>query len=287
MTRSARDNAHRTSRSTPAWDEQREHWRKLLEGAVPAELPATGAAPTGPGATAAHAFAVPAGTAARLADLTGRHGIAPLELAVAAVQTVLGYYAGTDDVTVATMADQPDRPANPVLLRSDLPATATVLDLLRHVRATVRAALAHADVPFPRLVEELRLDADLARVTVVRGTVAVPTTTQLTVRLAEPAADLSGAVEYRTDRLDPATVERFAGHVVRVLEAIADDPSVPIRDLDLLSVAERSRVLHAWNDTGDGVVPVSLAGLFGAAVCRWPGAPALVDGEVTVSFAEL
>ncbi|MGC9671584.1 amino acid adenylation domain-containing protein, partial [Planosporangium sp. 12N6] len=42
-----------------------------------------------------------------------------------------------------------------------------------------------------------------------------------------------------------------------------------------------------WNDTGDGVVPVSLAGLFGAAVCRWPGAPALVDGEVTVSFAEL
>ncbi|MGC9671549.1 amino acid adenylation domain-containing protein, partial [Planosporangium sp. 12N6] len=105
--------------------------------------------------------------------------------------------------------------------------------------------------------------------------------------VASPGRQLSVELGFDPALFDPATVQRLASQLLQLLREIASGRPVRVGDLDLLSVAERSRVLDTWNDTGDGVVPVSLAGLFGAAVCRWPGAPALVDGEVTVSFAEL
>ena len=56
---------------------------------------------------------------------------------------------------------------------------------------------------------------------------------------------------------------------------------------EALSPAELGRVLTGWNDTARVVPQATLAELFEAQVARSPDAPAVVFGEVTLSYAEL
>jgi nonribosomal peptide synthetase DhbF len=54
-----------------------------------------------------------------------------------------------------------------------------------------------------------------------------------------------------------------------------------------LTPAERRRVLEDWNDTARVVPGVTLPELFEAQVARTPGAPAVVFGDVVLSYADL
>src|SRR5690606_24302192 len=67
--------------------------------------------------------------------------------------------------------------------------------------------------------------------------------------LQEGAAGISGALEYRTELFDPATVERMLGHFSRLLEGIVADPGARLSELPLMADAERDQVLVAWNAT--------------------------------------
>ncbi|WP_459650944.1 AMP-binding protein [Kitasatospora sp. Ki12] len=57
--------------------------------------------------------------------------------------------------------------------------------------------------------------------------------------------------------------------------------------MDVLDAVERDRVLVEWNVPGVGVSSVSLPELFAVQVARVPGAVAVVDGDVALSYAEL
>src|SRR5207237_7982486 len=97
----------------------------------------------------------------------------------------------------------------------------------------------------------------------------------------------SGVVEYRSDLFDAATIERMAGHLARVLETVAADPSLPLGRIDILSEEERHEVLEAWNDTEADVAPATLPEPVEAQVARTPAAAAVVFGDEHLSYAEL
>ncbi|MGH3657221.1 MAG: non-ribosomal peptide synthetase, partial [Micromonosporaceae bacterium] len=106
------------------------------------------------------------------------------------------------------------------------------------------------------------------------------------------AGQLRFDLGYDPRLFDAATVERMAGHVLRVLTVLAADPGVRLGEVDILSEAQRSEVLVEFNDTDRDVPVVVLAELVAAAVARTPDAPAVIfDGGVSegsvVSFAEL
>ncbi|WP_143663302.1 non-ribosomal peptide synthetase, partial [Streptomyces bobili] len=73
-----------------------------------------------------------------------------------------------------------------------------------------------------------------------------------------------------------------------LLAGLTEDPSQRISTVDVITAAERRRVLAEWNDTA---VPVasgsSVPGLFAAQVARTPDAVAVVQAGVRVSYAEL
>src|SRR5207253_2277779 len=221
---------------------------------------------------------------ARLAALITQQGVSLLELTVAAFQVVLARYTGQE--VVAVTASAPGG-GHPVVLRSRAAASISFLQFLLQVRATATAALAHSDIPFDDLVEQLGLRAELTRAAVVCEASALPFTADVQVRLVEQAAELSGVVEYRSDLFDATTIGRMAGHLVQVLEAVAADPTLPLGRIDILSEEERHQVLVAWNDTGRDVAPLGLAELFEAQVARTPDARAVVLGDEHLSYAEL
>src|SRR5260370_35424946 len=55
-------------------------------------------------------------------------------------------------------------------------------------------------------------------------------------------------LEYDRKLFEPATIERMAGHLTRVLEGIADDPNRPPAQLPLLGEDERHQALAGWTD---------------------------------------
>jgi amino acid adenylation domain-containing protein len=62
-------------------------------------------------------------------------------------------------------------------------------------------------------------------------------------------AGMDGVLAYRTDLFRRATVDSIAQRLIRVLTAVLANPDAPLSDVDVLSAAERHRILVEWNDT--------------------------------------
>ncbi len=161
---------------------------------------------------------------------------------------------------------------NTLVLRTALSGDLTFRDLLRLTRENCRGALAHQDLPFDKLVEELARERDLSRNPLFQvmfayqgdlaaeldlpGIKSVPVEIaaatakfDLTLTLTERNRGLSGFLEYSSDLFDRSTITRMAGHFLTLLGGITSDPDRPIGALPLLAKAERKQILVDWNDT--------------------------------------
>ncbi|MEU9993556.1 amino acid adenylation domain-containing protein [Streptomyces sp. NPDC048045] len=99
--------------------------------------------------------------------------------------------------------------------------------------------------------------------------------------------DLHLRLCYAPDLFDEATARSVLDRLVRLFTDVVADPGRPVGRLDLLSPAERRRLLGDYNDTVREIPPATLPELFRARVAETPDAPALHFGDTTVSYAEL
>jgi amino acid adenylation domain-containing protein/non-ribosomal peptide synthase protein (TIGR01720 family) len=277
-----------------SFGEQLRYWKVQLDDASAPELPID---PTSEGrhsGVGSHAFALPRDVTAGLLALTSQLDVTLLELTVTACQVLLARYSGQQDIAVATPA--PDS-GQPLLLRTQMSHATPLRDVLRAVRATARACVAHSDIPFEYLVHELDLAPELTRVAVVGSEQSLLFSTDLTVRLVERDSalggpelggpELGGTVEYRCDLFTATTVGRLAEQLTSVLAALTSTPDAPLGTVNLVTEAERARLLGEWNDTDRNVVATVLPVLFEAAVARAPDLPAVVAADGSVSYGEL
>ncbi|MCA1705754.1 MAG: condensation domain-containing protein, partial [Actinobacteria bacterium] len=196
---------------TLSFADQLRYWETQLDSASVLDLPRDHSHPADTNSTTAtHEFEVPGEVTPRLMELSAQHAVSLFDIGVAALQIVLARYTGQQDVAVATPAPGQK---NPVVLRSRLTDAASFVDFVLEVRTTVAAAFAHSDVPFDRLVEELALESELARVMVMCEHDSVPVAADVTVRFVEQYSALSGVVEYRTGYFEPTTVEQLTAHL--------------------------------------------------------------------------
>ncbi|WP_416904092.1 amino acid adenylation domain-containing protein [Micromonospora echinospora] len=255
-----------------------------------------------------HGFTVAADLTAALDALGRRTGCTRFMVLLAGLQALLARIGGTDDVCVgspvtlradAAQQDIVGLLVNTLPLRTDLSGDPTLAEVVTRVRATCVASLAHAELPFERIVETARLPRDPSRnplyqvmlvvnqdgpegprgdltvrpVPVVRETSRL----DLTVAVRADGSGLAGLVDYNTDLFDEVTVARFVDRLTAVLWALATDPQRRLADLDLTGPAER-RDLARWNGT-DRAYPTGggLHDLVRARAVLDPDAPALLD----------
>ncbi|MET8542593.1 amino acid adenylation domain-containing protein [Kitasatospora sp. NPDC004799] len=261
-----------------------DYWKAQLSGLSPLDLPTD--RPRGPVRTGRGeriTFTVPEELAGRLRLLGRRHGATMFMTLLAGFQALLARYSGQSDVAVGTPVAGRTRPEldplvgsfiNTVVIRTDLSGDPGFVQLLERVRRTAVDAYAHQDVPFERLVQELRpargLDrnplfqvmfaglsdpaaslrlegAEVEPVEVDNGTAKV----DLSLVIADRPTGTTGTVAFDTDLFDRASVERLVGHYLRLLDAAADDPDRPVSRLELLTEAERDALLVAANATDE------------------------------------
>jgi amino acid adenylation domain-containing protein/non-ribosomal peptide synthase protein (TIGR01720 family) len=105
--------------------------------------------------------------------------------------------------------------------------------------------------------------------------------------VVSPGRQLSIDLGYDPALFDASTIERIADHLIRVLDVVARDPEVAVDQVEILSEDERRRVLVEWNNTDRDVVAVTLPELFEAQVARTPDAPAVLAGDLSLSYTEV
>jgi amino acid adenylation domain-containing protein/non-ribosomal peptide synthase protein (TIGR01720 family) len=238
----------------------------------------TDAVPAGP-ATRTYGLPVPAG----LSELLGASVV---DIFVAATAIVLSRWTGHHDVPVGVLFDDHDGETDPTV-----DAFATILTL----RSTVDDSCGFTGftTQVRGLAHETDLDDAPPAVVVVSGRSAGTPAfaglrlADLVVRLGDHDGGATAVVEHQRGGLDPLAAERFAGHLARVLELVAGNPTVPLGSIDILTMDECDQIVLAWNDTVREVPALSLPELFEAQVARTPEAPAVVFDGGSLSFAEL
>src|SRR2546428_624219 len=94
-------------------------------------------------------------------------------------------------------------------------------------------------------------------------------------------------MEDASDLVERGSVEALAGRLVRLLEAAVAAPEVAIGRLEILSAAERRRLLRDWNATERALPGATLPQLFAAQAAKTPDAVAVVFAGEQLSYGEL
>ncbi len=258
---------------------------------------------------------------AAIKRLAQQHDATVFMALLSAFQILLARYSGQSDVCVGSpianrtrteMEDLIGFFANTLVLRTKLDDNPSFLTLLDRVRKVCLSAFAHQDLPFERLVEELKVERDASRnplfqvMFVLQNAPARPLTLldltvepvaveseiakfDLTLDLEEQAdGSLLGALEYATDLFDSARIERMAGHLVQLLRGVVANPSESVAKLPLLCKAEEQQILVQWNASE---VPFSEAECvhtpFEHQAMRTPDAVAVVFEDRQLTYREL
>jgi amino acid adenylation domain-containing protein len=313
-------------RSFLAGDELRrqlDYWRGELEGAptlleIPADRPRP-AVQSFDGAVAS--FRLTGDDAAALRARAQEAGATVFQWLLAAYGAFLGRLTGQDDLTVGSPVSGRERPGlehligffvNTLVLRQRLAGQPGFDELVRRSRAGALAALAHQDVPFEKLVEELAPARSLASTPLFQAMLVFqnPETAEasegarlelrgqrqeiriskfdLTLSVLDLGRDFAGHWAYRTDLFDAATVERYDRAFDTFLAAALADPAAPFTRLPLLADTERRQILVEWNrprldHPSDGFVHQ----LFAARAAAGPERVAVVFEGTTMSYGEL
>jgi amino acid adenylation domain-containing protein len=144
-----------------------EHWKRALDGAPPLlALPAARPRPARRSRRGAmQAIEVPQGVAVALSALARAEGATLFMVLLAAFELLLHRWSGADDLVIGAPIANRVMPGteeligffvNTLVLRTSLHGRPSFRELLRRVRETALDAYAHQDLPFEKLVEELR-----------------------------------------------------------------------------------------------------------------------------------
>ncbi len=201
-----------------------------------------------------------------LETLGRRLGATLFMTALAAYKLLLRHYAGQTDIVVGSpIANRPRVELEPLIgffpgtlaLRTDLAGDPTFEALVGRVRDTALGAYARQDVPFERLVQELRLDRDLSRRPLIQtwftlqnlpsAALSLPGLSLRAIELDETervavqfdietflwAEDeaLGGSFKYNLDLFKRETVARMARRYRALLGRIAAAPDARLSDL--------------------------------------------------------
>ena len=302
-------------------EEQIKYWREQLGGRLPEmELRTDHPRPAIQSYRGARrSVMLPSPLIAAIARLSQREGLTLFMTLLAAFKTLLHRYTGQEDIVVGTPVAGRNRVelegliglfVNTLVLRTNLSGDPSFRETMSRVRKIALEAYAYQDLPFDKLVEELRPqrgmnyqplfqvmfilqkaqtalefeDLTMAPFMLEKKTSLY----DLSLQIIEESEGFRAVLEYNSDLFVASGIERALSHYQTLLEGIIADPDCRIRDLPLMTQGEREQVLVEWNNTkSDYPRQICLHHLFEAQVERTPNRIALVYEQQQLSYREL
>ncbi|WP_244164869.1 non-ribosomal peptide synthetase [Rhodococcoides fascians] len=255
-----------------------------------------------------------------------RSSNATLFMAVhAAWASVLARLSGSVDIAVgspiagrgeAALDDLIGMFANTLVFRTEVDPSASFERTLAAVREVDVRSLAHADVPFERLVEVLNPARSTARhplfqvglsfQNIEKAVLELP---GLSVSAVDADAEVAqfdlhlivsdqydedgnatgmgATLKYATALFDEDTARSIVDRFVAFVTAVASDPSVVVGDVDIMGASERELTVVTWNETAHEIDSgATLVAAVDSAVSGRRDAIALTFGDRSWSYRE-
>ncbi len=264
-----------------------------------------------------HNFRFSDGLSSGVLALARAAGATPYMALLAIFVELLHRYSGENDIVIGAPVAGRERAelenligffVNSLVLKLDRSGDPTFLELLDRVRAVTVEALAHQELPFERLVEEIKPDRNLSQNPLFQVTfqfLAAPTDKTgrsdalLDVQRGSANFDLGfdlwlnggrieGRIDYATDLYRGDTIERMLGHFIRLAEQAVAQPRARAGSFDMLTAQERTTVLDVWRGvTSSYPRDKTIHALFLEQATRTPCQPAVTAADGELSYEEL
>jgi len=252
------------------------YWRRQLAGELevvelPSDRPPT---PETVDRAGREVFFLPEELHAPLAELGRDAGVTLFMTLLAAFEVLLAHATGRRDLVVGVpIAGRHRIETEPLIglfinmlaLRTDLGGDPTFRELLERVRTTTLGAFTHRDVPFEKLVEELRPERKSARTPIFQvafglhnapresyrlsGLELRPLAVEheavrydLTLWMMEAKDALAAAWTYNAALYDAATIEGFHRQLETVLRQAVANPELRLEQFDLKTAEEKAEL---------------------------------------------
>lgn len=268
---------------------------------------------------------LPKSLMASLTQLSQQLGTTLFTTLIATFQTLLHRYSGQDDVLLSFVSSGRDRVevervmgffSNTLILRTHFDQNPTFRELLERVHRAALDAQAHQDLPFEKLVEEIRPAQAAGRSPLFQikfalnppwtngrgmGAVHLPNLTieslfgyiyhgktkfDLALVMREQDQGLGAVFDYNAELFDDRTMIRMMDHLQLLLEGIGENLDRRISDLPLLKPEERYQLLSEWNEPAHAA-DLCLPQLFAAQAAQTPDAIALVSNAQSLTYREI
>jgi (S)-beta-tyrosine adenylation enzyme len=303
----------------PAWWRMLDWWTSALTPPPPPlELPTDRPRPARPSwRGGVLGFEWTDGTGPAITAWAEAVGTTPETVLLAAFQVLLHRLAGADRVSVGVPVSI-RRPKDAGLVgafENLLPLVADFADRptfdehLHRVAVTARAARAHAEIPFDRVVRALGVDRDPRRLPLVDAILVrserpelrlagaevrtlpldrCSVHTDLAVTVHQVGAAVTGSLAYRASLFDHDSASRLLDQLHTLLTTALDLPGLPVDELPLEDPALVRSVTRAADRTHpadhDGRTVTERVRAFAE---EHPNAPAVAWDGITVSYGEL
>jgi len=263
----------------------------------------------------------------KLIAIAQKNGATLFMILLAAFKVMLYKYTGQKDIVVGSPIANRNRRelenligffVNTLLFRTKVDSEETFIDFLRQVSEVNLKAYSHQDLPYEKLVEELKPPRSLSynplfqvmfvlqnfptsaraddsgKNTMVRPSFTMPKAVtgkakfDLTLFLMETADELVGRYEYSCDLFTKQSIQRMVGHYRTILETVTQQPEIKVADISLISLEERDTIINTWNATA---VPLgnneTIKCMFERQAETSPDAIAVRWNNEAVSYAQL
>ncbi|HYT50233.1 MAG TPA: condensation domain-containing protein, partial [Pyrinomonadaceae bacterium] len=305
-------------------EHQLAYWKQKLGGQLPIlELPTDAARP------AVQTYSGGRATAILSADLTNaltalsqREGATLFMTLLAAFKVLLHRYTGQEDIIIGSpMANraQPETEEligfflNNLALRTDVSGKPTFRELLSRVRKTAVDAYANQDVPFEKLIEELKPERDLSRTSIFQvyfnlfsfsDRLDLPdgesinfvdawlqseenlSKFDLTLYAGAGDREIKLALVYNTDLFAPERMIEMLDQFTHLVSQIVAHPDAPISELSLVTPAAEKHLPNPTEPIGLNRKE-SITTLFSEQAKRRPNESAVVDANENWTYHEL
>jgi amino acid adenylation domain-containing protein len=307
---------------------QVKYWQQKLSGSLSTiQLPYDRPRPQGAEAYLGNSrgLMLPKSLNQALTQLSQQCGATLFMLLLTAFEVFLHRYSGQEDLLISFASAARGQVeterllgffSNTLFLRTKLERHLTFRELLDRVRQDCVDAYNHQDIPFEKLVEEIRPEQNQDRSPLFqtkftlnlpwsegRGVTKVElpdlqiapqtgyvypgqTKYDLILVVREQDEGLRTVFDYNADLFDVATIDRMLGHMQNLLEGIVANPDCPISELPLLTKPEQQQLLE-WNQTQVEYPAKCIHQLFEEQVQRTPDAVAVVFEDRQLTYQEL
>jgi len=263
---------------------------------------------------------IPEALTERLKKLCDKTGTTLYIMLMACYNVLLSKYSGQEDIVVGTLTAGRSHVdvqnligmfVNTLAIRNVPSSQKAFADFLAEVKENALNAFENQDYQFEELVENLDLIRETGRnplfdTMFIMQNVNSPDTGESGLRFDSfekhefmtSRFDISMQVEEREDELvlglvyckklfKKETMEKMAGHFINIIESIAQNPGICLKDIKMLSEAEKKEVVYDFNKDASDIVQKTIQEVFEIQARRYPDRTAVVLKEDNLSFAEL